>query len=98
MEIRTFDMSEFLENDEQIALYFSEILKEGDLALTLSALGDIAKAKNMTELSRKTGISRRGLYKALTSDGNPSFETVLKVMNALNLTFDCKPKTATVEA
>ena len=92
METRKFDVAEFLETDEQIALYLDEILQEGDVGMTLSALGDIARAKNMSELSRKTGISRKGLYQALSNTGNPSFATVLKVMQALNLTFEIKQK------
>ena len=58
--------------------------------LILSALGDIAKARNMSQIAREAGVSREGLYKAFSGKGNPTFSTVLKVMRALNLTFEVK--------
>ena len=58
-------------------------LEEGDTALVAAALGDIARAKGMTEVARKTGLGRESLYKALSPDGNPESSTVLKVIQAL---------------
>lgn len=88
--LQDFDMAEHLRTEEEIQLYLNEVLKENDVELILSALGDIAKARNMSQLARETGVSREGLYKAFSGGGNPSFATILKVMKALNLTFEAK--------
>lgn len=90
VELQDFDMAEHLRNEEEIQLYLNEVLKEDDVDLILSALGDIAKARNMSQLAREVGVSREGLYKAFSGKGNPTFSTVLKVMKALNLTFEVK--------
>ncbi|QIM66301.1 addiction module antitoxin [Mannheimia granulomatis] len=89
-ELQDFDMAEHLRSEEEIQLYLNEVLKEDDVDLILSALGDIAKARNMSQLAREVGVSREGLYKAFSGKGNPTFSTVLKVMKALNLTFEVK--------
>lgn len=89
-ELQDFDMAEHLRSEEEIQLYLNEVLKEDDVDLILSALGDIAKARNMSRLAREVGVSREGLYKAFSGKGNPTFSTVLKVMKALNLTFEVK--------
>lgn len=90
VELQDFYMAEHLRNEEEIQLYLNEVLKEDDVDLILSALGDIAKARNMSQLAREVGVSREGLYKAFSGKGNPTFSTVLKVMKALNLTFEVK--------
>ncbi|MCW9698111.1 MULTISPECIES: addiction module antidote protein [unclassified Avibacterium] len=90
-KLTNFDVAEYLNNEEEMQLYLNEVLQEDNMELILSALGDIAKARNMSQLSRETGISREGLYKALSGSGNPTFATILKVMKALNLTFQVKP-------
>jgi probable addiction module antidote protein len=80
-----WDVVEHLKTEEDMVLYFEACLEEGDPALITAALGDIARAKGMSQLARDTGISREGLYKALSAEGNPEFATVLKVMKALGL-------------
>lgn len=90
VELQDFDMAEHLRSEEEIQLYLNEVLKEADVDLILSALGDIAKARNMSQLAREVGVSREGLYKAFSGKGNPTFSTVLKVMKALNFTFEVK--------
>ncbi|MDY4478551.1 MAG: addiction module antidote protein [[Pasteurella] aerogenes] len=90
VELQDFDMAEHLRNEEEIQLYLNEVLKEDDVDLILSALGDIAKARNMSQLARDVGVSREGLYKAFSGKGNPTFSTVLKVMKALNLKLEVK--------
>lgn len=87
-ELIDFDMAEHLKTEEDIQLYLNEVLQENDVELILSALGDIARARNMSELARNAGVTREGLYKALSGKGNPTFATILKVMNALNLKFE----------
>lgn len=68
-----------------MAAYLNAALDDGDTAVLAAALGDIARAKGMTQLARETGITRDGLYKALSPTGNPSFETVQKVIRALGM-------------
>ena len=88
-----YDAAEFLESDEEIIAYLNAALDNGDPALVSAALGDIARARGMTKLANETGITRDGLYKALSPSGNPSFGTVLKVLNALGYKFDIVPST-----
>ncbi|KAA6208121.1 addiction module antidote protein [Avibacterium paragallinarum] len=90
MELQDFDIAEHLRSEEEIQLYLNEALQENDVDLILSALGDIAKARNMSQLAKEVGVSREGLYKAFSGKGNPTFSTVLKVMKALNLSFEVK--------
>lgn len=80
-----WDSSEHLKTDEDIQLYLEACLEEvgDDPNLLVHALGVIARAKNMSQLSRDTGLSREGLYKALSPEGNPTFATVAKVLKAL---------------
>ena len=82
---RPWDAAEHLESSEDMAAYLEAALAEGDSALVAAALGDIARAKGMTDVARETGLGRESLYKALSPDGNPAFDTVLKVVRALGL-------------
>lgn len=81
-DLLEYDAVEFLASEEEMQLYLNEVMQE-DPQLTLIALGEIARAKNISELSRKTGISREGIYKALSGEGNPTFETIIKLVNSL---------------
>jgi probable addiction module antidote protein len=83
-----WDTAEFLTSDEDIVAYLNAALEDGDQALVTAALGNIARAKGMTQLAKETGITRDGLYKALSPDGNPSFNTVQKVVKALGFKLD----------
>ena len=85
MKMTTFDAAQHLKTDEEIAVYLDEMLSENDPTMITHALGVIARAKGMSQLARDTGVSREGLYKALSSDGNPEFSTVIKVISALGL-------------
>jgi probable addiction module antidote protein len=80
-----WDASNHLETKEDVAAYLEAALEEGDPALIAAALGDIARSKGMTQISRDTGLGRESLYKALSVEGNPEFATVLKVFQALGL-------------
>ena len=82
---RPWDAAEYLETDEDMAAYLEAALQEGDAALVAAALGDIARAKGITQIARETGLGRESLYKALSAEGNPEFATVLKVVQALGL-------------
>ncbi len=81
---------EYLESDEDMAAYLEAALEEDDPALFAAALGDIARAKGMTQIAREAGLGRESLYKALSADGNPEFATVLKVVRSLGLKLHAK--------
>jgi len=87
IEVRKWDTVEHLKTDEDMAMYLEACLEEAgdDGAFIAAALGDIARAKGMTELARETGLGLDGLDKALSGEGNPSFGAILKVMGALNI-------------
>lgn len=82
---RPFDVVDYLKSDEDLQAYLEAVLEEDDPVLFAAALGDIARAKGMTQLARDTGLGRESLYKALSADGNPELATVFKVMRALGL-------------
>ncbi|MFT4247647.1 MAG: putative addiction module antidote protein [Pseudomonas sp.] len=84
---RRWDVVEHLKTEEDIALYLEACFEEAgdDAAFIAAALGDVARARGMTQLAKATGMGREGLYKALSGEGNPSFGTILKVMHALGL-------------
>jgi probable addiction module antidote protein len=82
-----YDVSEHLRTPEEMAAYLEASLEEadGDAAFIAKALGDIARARGMSQVARDSGLSRESLYKALSGDRSPSFDTILKVVNALGL-------------
>ena len=88
-----WDSAEYLKSDEDIRLYLEACLEEAgdDPVFIVHALGVIARARNMSQLARDTGLTREGLYKALSSEGNPSFSTVAKVARALGLRLILQP-------
>ncbi|MDR0780764.1 MAG: putative addiction module antidote protein [Pseudomonadales bacterium] len=80
-----FDPAEHLESEDAIAAYLDACSEDNDPALMIAALGDVARARNMMQLAKDADMSRAGLYKALSGDGNPSFATVVKVAHAMGL-------------
>ena len=82
-----YDLAEHLRTPEEMAAYLEACLEEanGDAAFIAKALGDIARAKGMSQVARDTGLSRESLYKALSGDRTPNFDTILKVLTALGL-------------
>ena len=82
-----YDVAEHLRTPEEMAAYLEACLDEaeGDAAFIAKALGDIARARGMTQVARDTGLSRESLYKALSGERSPDFDTILKVVNALGL-------------
>ena len=87
IETRLWDAAEHLESEEDMAAYLDAALGDGDAAVVVAALGDIARAKGMTQIARDAGLGRESLYKALSTTGNPEFATILKVVRALGLQF-----------
>ncbi|MGQ4276133.1 addiction module antidote protein [Pseudidiomarina sp. E22-M8] len=92
-KLHDYDVAEHLRTPEEMAAYLDAAIEEsdGDAAFIAMALGDIARAKGMSELSRETGLGRESLYKTLSAEGNPKFSTVLKVAKALGMRIHVKP-------
>jgi probable addiction module antidote protein len=80
-----WDAVDYLKTNEDMANYLEAAIEDGDPALISAALGDIARAKGMTQVARKAGLGRESLYKALSPNGNPELATILKVVKALGL-------------
>jgi probable addiction module antidote protein len=82
-----YDVSEHLRNPQEMAAYLEACIEEanGDAAFIAKALGDIARAKGMSQVARDAGLSRESLYKALSGERSPDFDTILKVISALGL-------------
>ncbi|APD47134.1 putative addiction module antidote protein [Synechococcus sp. SynAce01] len=82
-----YDVAEHLQTPEDMAAYLEACIEEadGDAAFIAKALGDIARAQGMTQVARDSGLSRESLYKALSGERSPSFDTILKVVTALGL-------------
>ena len=80
-----WDPASHLSMEEDVAAYLEAALQDGDPQLVAAALGDISRAKGMSQIARDTGLGRESLYKSLSSSGNPELATVLKVISALGL-------------
>ena len=87
LKLSKWDVVDHLKTDEDMALYLDACIEDdtGDGSLIRAALGDVARARGMTQLAKDTGLAREGLYKALSAEGNPEFATVMKVIKALGL-------------
>ena len=92
-----YDVAEHLRTPEEMAAYLEVCIEEakGDTAFVVKALGDIARAKGMSQVARDAGLSRESLYKALSGERSPGFDTVLKVINALGLKLHAKASRTT---
>ncbi len=86
-----WDPADHLKSEEDMAAYLEAAFEEGDPALVAAALGDIARAKGMSQVARDAGLGRESLYKALSPAGNPEFATILKVIAALGLQLHASP-------
>lgn len=91
IKIREFDPARYLRTDEERAGYLSEAFATGDKAFIADALGVVARAKGMSAVARETKLSREGLYKTLSAEGNPELDTLLKVFGALDLQLTATP-------
>lgn len=88
-----YDTADYLKTEEDIAAYLEAVMEEGgdDPVFVARALGVVARARNLSQLARDVGMSRQGLDKALSGEGNPSFATVAKVAKALGLRITFQP-------
>lgn len=87
LKLNDWDCAKYLQSDEAVAVYLQTCLEDAgdDPAFLAKAIGNVARARGMSEVAKKTGMGRESLYKALSGDGNPSFGTVLKVLHALGI-------------
>lgn len=85
MKFTKFDVVDYLGSEKDMAAYLSAVLDENDPDLLLAALGDIARAKGVAKLAEDSGLSRESLYKALRPGAKPRFDTVFRIMAALNI-------------
>ena len=91
MQLRKFDITRHLDSEEAIALYLEEVI-ENDPDMLVVALGDVARARGMTDLAQKTGLARESLYQALSENGNPTYNTIRKVLDAFGVRLSIKPR------
>jgi probable addiction module antidote protein len=96
VEISKWDLADTFRDTADMAHFIDAVLEDanesGDYSLLMDALGGVARARGMTEIARETGLSRESLYKALSEEGNPSFATVMKVLQALSIELHAKAK------
>jgi len=85
-KLTKFDSAEYLDDEELQARYLVDVAKENDPAELLRAIDTIARARGMAKTAREAGITREGLYKALSPQGNPAFSTIFKVLNVIGYT------------
>ncbi len=91
IKTRVWDAAEHLNSPDEIAGYLSAALEDGDPQLIAAAVGDVARAHGMSQLAKETGLSREALYRALSPQGNPELNTILKVLRAMGVQLDAKP-------
>ncbi len=84
-ELSDFDISQYLDNNEIITEYLSQVLEDGDMDEFFVAIGNIAKAKGISKISNDTGLGRESLYKTFRKGSKPRFDTVLRVLKALDI-------------
>jgi probable addiction module antidote protein len=83
VETRKWDIVEHLDSDEKIALFLEAVFDDGDPAVIAAAIGDVARARGMSQVAKDAGLSRENLYRSLSEGGNPEFATILKVIRAI---------------
>ena len=91
IRVKEFDPSAYLDNDEVIAEYLTVALEDGNPDVFLSAVGNVAKARGMSEIAESTGLGRESLYKAFAPGAKPRYDTVLKVLQTLGVRLTVTP-------
>lgn len=92
-KVKDYDVADHLRSPEEMAAYLEACIAEagGDTSFLVKALGDIARAKGMTQIAASTGLGRESLHKALSVEGNPQFDTIVRVVKALGLEISVRP-------
>ena len=91
---RRYDSAEYLDTPEAIADYLTDALEDGDPSFIAKAIGTAARARGMSEVAREASVSRENLYRALSGDTKPEFDTIRRVIDALGVRLEVKPKAA----
>lgn len=91
IKTRPFDMANYLGSDVEVGEYLRQVMEEGDPVELAAALGDIARARGMTQLAKETGLSRESLYKSLSGERAPSSDTLFKVIHAMGFKLTLEP-------
>lgn len=91
IKTRPFDAANYLQSEEDMAAYLQLVMEDGDASELAAALGAIARARGMSQLSRDTGLSRESLYKGLSGERSPSSDTLFKVLRALGFRLTVEP-------
>jgi probable addiction module antidote protein len=91
LKTQPFDPAAYLDDADSLAAYMSEALATEDPAFIADALGVVARARGMSEIARESGLSRESLYRALSPDGNPEFNTILRVVRSMGLRLSTTP-------
>jgi probable addiction module antidote protein len=93
MTVKTipFDPAKYLDDEQAIADYLTDMLEDGSPGLLAAALGDIARARGMAQIAQDAGIGREALYKALRPDAQPRFDTIARVCKALGVKLTAQP-------
>lgn len=94
IETNRWDIVDHLDSDEKIALFLEAVFEEGDPAVIAGAIGEVARARGMSQVAKDAGLSRENLYRALSEGGNPEFATILKVVRAIGYDLTVVPHTA----
>jgi probable addiction module antidote protein len=92
MEVTDWDMADHINSKEEVIAYLEAAFAENDMELLLSTLGDIARSKGMAQIAKELKLSRESLYRSLSPEGNPSFGTVMKVLDTLGFQLSLKQK------
>ena len=94
LKVIPFDPATHLETEEDILFYLEAAMEGNDAKHIASALGDVARSKGMSEIARKAGVGRQGLYNALSENGNPTLETLVAVLSVLGLELTVQKRAA----
>ena len=94
IKTRPYDSAEYLDTPEAIAEYLTDALEDGDPSFIAKAIGTAARARGMSDVAREAGVSRENLYRALSGDTKPEFDTIRRVLDALGVRLEVKPKAA----
>jgi len=89
--ITDFDLADYLDSDEMIAEYLTQVLADGDTDELIRAVGHVAKARGMAQIAKDSGLGRASLYKAFAPGAKPRFDTVIKVMHAMGVELHAHP-------
>jgi len=83
VKVTVWDPAEYLQSEEEISTYLNDVFSTNNTQLIIAAIGDVARARGMSKVAENAGCGRESLYKSLSQNGNPSFDTIIKIMSAL---------------